>query len=70
MWILVLCSTICTNYPVLLANVDKASENYIQPTQETRIETLNVYLKLQVVLGLVSEHVFLQLVILVSWLNI
>lgn len=68
MWILVLCSTICTNYTVLLAN--KASENYIQPTQETRIETLNVYLKLQVVLGLVSEHVFLQLVILVSWLNI
>lgn len=70
MWMLMLCSTICTNYTVLLTNVDKASENYIQPMQETRIETLNVYLKLQVVLGLVSEHVFLQLVILVSWLNI
>lgn len=35
-----------TNHTVLLTNVDKASENYIQPTWGTRIETLNIYLKI------------------------
>jgi len=65
MWMSGLHSTVCAKRPELITNVDKASENYPQPAQETRTETLNVYLKLQVLLGLVSELVFLQLLVLV-----
>lgn len=46
--------------------LDNTGENSAQPAEGARIETLKVYFGLQVVMGLVSEHVFLQLVVLGS----